>query len=110
MAFIGRKLRWDPYVTAKLRVACTCQQQALYVRVDHFRMARDPPRASQLPRWGLGARTRGNLCTDGSTTRAWCPGRRHHPSPGARAIRNRSEEHTSELQSHHDLVCRLLLE
>ena len=24
--------------------------------------------------------------------------------------RNRSEEHTSELQSHHDLVCRLLLE
>src|SRR5437773_5686450 len=27
------------------------------------------------------------------------------PSP-----RSRSEEHTSELQSHHDLVCRLLLE
>src|SRR5437773_9902247 len=27
----------------------------------------------------------------------------------ARAI-GRSEEHTSELQSHHDLVCRLLLE
>src|SRR5476649_1588677 len=26
------------------------------------------------------------------------------------AIRNRSEEHTSELQSHSDLVCRLLLE
>src|SRR5437773_3663638 len=24
--------------------------------------------------------------------------------------RRRSEEHTSELQSHHDLVCRLLLE
>src|SRR5437667_5793868 len=26
------------------------------------------------------------------------------------AIPYRSEEHTSELQSHHDLVCRLLLE
>src|SRR5437773_7515532 len=26
------------------------------------------------------------------------------------AMGNRSEEHTSELQSHHDLVCRLLLE
>src|SRR5437667_6883457 len=26
------------------------------------------------------------------------------------AINMRSEEHTSELQSHHDLVCRLLLE
>src|SRR5437773_11568577 len=25
-------------------------------------------------------------------------------------IQDRSEEHTSELQSHHDLVCRLLLE
>src|SRR5437773_3981647 len=25
-------------------------------------------------------------------------------------IRERSEEHTSELQSHHELVCRLLLE
>src|SRR5438132_10809508 len=28
----------------------------------------------------------------------------------ARAARTRSEEHTSELQSHSDLVCRLLLE
>src|SRR5437773_6011330 len=27
-----------------------------------------------------------------------------------RPPRSRSEEHTSELQSHHDLVCRLLLE
>src|SRR5437773_7114857 len=27
-----------------------------------------------------------------------------------RYIQTRSEEHTSELQSHHDLVCRLLLE
>src|SRR5437773_2733395 len=30
-------------------------------------------------------------------------------SPGSRSL-SRSEEHTSELQSHHDLVCRLLLE
>src|SRR5437773_3968644 len=36
------------------------------------------------------------------------------PSPAKDAFSigdsNRSEEHTSELQSHHDLVCRLLLE
>src|SRR5437667_3201438 len=33
------------------------------------------------------------------------------PKVAARAAdRSRSEEHTSELQSHHDLVCRLLLE
>src|SRR5437773_10356827 len=31
-------------------------------------------------------------------------------SEGERARAPRSEEHTSELQSHHDLVCRLLLE
>src|SRR5437773_8434519 len=29
---------------------------------------------------------------------------------GSTPIEFRSEEHTSELQSHHDLVCRLLLE
>src|SRR5438034_8825332 len=29
---------------------------------------------------------------------------------GADRLRGRSEEHTSELQSHSDLVCRLLLE
>src|SRR5437773_7332165 len=29
---------------------------------------------------------------------------------GKADIHQRSEEHTSELQSHHDLVCRLLLE
>src|SRR5437588_1268718 len=33
------------------------------------------------------------------------------PAPAARRARGaRSEEHTSELQSHSDLVCRLLLE
>src|SRR6266540_6840755 len=30
--------------------------------------------------------------------------------PPTRSTPRRSEEHTSELQSHHDLVCRLLLE
>src|SRR3970282_2971870 len=32
------------------------------------------------------------------------------PKAGVFAHVRRSEEHTSELQSHHDLVCRLLLE
>src|SRR5471032_1636922 len=31
-------------------------------------------------------------------------------APRPSAATDRSEEHTSELQSHHDLVCRLLLE
>src|SRR5438034_11569193 len=36
-----------------------------------------------------------------------CRSRRFHEEPEGKA---RSEEHTSELQSHSDLVCRLLLE
>src|SRR5437773_8980900 len=35
---------------------------------------------------------------------------RPHPRLRRDQARQRSEEHTSELQSHHDLVCRLLLE
>src|SRR5690242_20867740 len=41
------------------------------------------------------------------------PGARQHPAERADADRrggHRSEEHTSELQSHVNLVCRLLLE
>src|SRR5438034_8510691 len=34
----------------------------------------------------------------------------HHADLSERRIARRSEEHTSELQSHSDLVCRLLLE
>src|SRR5438034_6612093 len=37
--------------------------------------------------------------------RTWEPTQTHWPPPPSR-----SEEHTSELQSHSDLVCRLLLE
>src|SRR5438034_5590078 len=36
--------------------------------------------------------------------------KRAFPEETARAMALRSEEHTSELQSHSDLVCRLLLE
>src|SRR6266540_7282446 len=39
----------------------------------------------------------------------WATSRRGARS-GWLTARHRSEEHTSELQSHHDLVCRLLLE
>src|SRR5690349_22651078 len=38
------------------------------------------------------------------------PGMRTTPSPTPSRRRPRSEEHTSELQSRRDLVCRLLLE
>src|SRR5438034_6093315 len=38
------------------------------------------------------------------------PGGAESPRPLSRDAAPRSEEHTSELQSHSDLVCRLLLE
>src|SRR5476649_2973129 len=63
-----------------------------------FLMIRRPPRSTLFPYttlfrsredFGPIGEPAGNFC--------WCRGRR-------------SEEHTSELQSHSDLVCRLLLE
>src|SRR5699024_11508040 len=42
---------------------------------------------------------------------SWINARRRKPADtGAAGVRKRSEEHTSELQSRFDLVCRLLLE
>src|SRR5690606_41997800 len=49
---------------------------------------------------------------DSRGTSAWPRGRTSGPSPQytERTGRSRSEEHTSELQSRENLVCRLLLE
>src|SRR5215204_6964643 len=61
-----------------------------------FLMIRRPPRSTLFPYTTL--------------FRSW-PGRARRPRPGGwPPRRSRSEEHTSELQSHSDLVCRLLLE
>src|SRR5438034_5577340 len=52
--------------------------------------------------------------TNGFEVTAYIPGEGHnlqeHSIVMIRGGRVRSEEHTSELQSHSDLVCRLLLE
>src|SRR6266850_1503354 len=72
-----------------------------------FLMIRRPPRSTLFPYTTL---FRSRPCS----TRWWLPtcsatfGRRSSPSPCTR--RARSEEHTSELQSPCNLVCRLLLE
>src|SRR6266511_5230408 len=63
-----------------------------------FLMIRRPPRSTLFPYTTL---------FRSSGTNPW----RRRPSPGRRpAPRSRSEEHTSELQSRENLVCRLLLE
>src|SRR5215204_7704108 len=66
-----------------------------------FLMIRLPPRSTLFPYTTL---FRADLAL---RRPAGSPGAPRHPALGALA---RSEEHTSELQSHSDLVCRLLLE
>src|SRR2546421_8053473 len=90
---------------------------ALFLHVFFFfLMIRRPPRSTLFPYTTL---FRSLLCPRREPRR--CPpcgpspafSRRRFSSPGARKPRSsssRSEEHTSELQSRSDLVCRLLLE
>src|SRR5437773_11604347 len=78
-----------------------------------FLLIRRPPRSTLFPYTTL-FRSR---CSDGRAD-GGSRARRTASSAGWRttcSLRSvarlpRSEEHTSELQSHHDLVCRLLLE
>src|SRR5699024_11370881 len=67
------------------------------------------PRTCPPPTW-CGWRT--TRRPTGRTCAARCHGpRRRKPGPGAGSTPgSRSEEHTSELQSRFELVCRLLLE
>src|SRR5437667_4254672 len=70
-------------------------------------MIRRPPRSTLFPYTTLfrspTSASRSRLPTTVRAARS-CACRRRAP------VSPRSEEHTSELQSHHDLVCRLLLE
>src|SRR2546430_13433294 len=65
-------------------------------------MIRRPPRSTLFPYTTLFRSCR----RPGATGRLRCRGGASAPGPG----RQRSEEHTSELQSQSNLVCRLLLE
>src|SRR2546422_3246558 len=76
-------------------------------------MIRRPPRSTLFPyttlfrsdRRGWAPHDRGHLATFGRAG-----GRAADPGPAAGGKWDRSEEHTSELQSRLHLVCRLLLE
>src|SRR6267378_6871693 len=70
----------------------------IFLFLFFFLMIRRPPRSTLFPYTTLFR----------SRPRAWTRGRPSATSTCAR--RTRSEEHTSELQSRRDLVCRLLLE
>src|SRR5690349_23055770 len=76
-------------------------------------MIRRPPRSTLFPYTTL-FRSRESGCTRSSIRRPTTASTAAAPSSSAAdgvvVFANRSEEHTSELQSRRDLVCRLLLE
>src|SRR5438034_6315065 len=92
-------------------------------------MIRPPPRSTLFPyttlfrsgknplrefRSGLERATGGSVCAGergpGTGEALWRAGAAGARGAPAMNLQRRSEEHTSELQSHSDLVCRLLLE
>src|SRR5206468_7239932 len=83
-------------------------------------MRRPPPRSTLFPYTtlfrspGRRRRPRGRSTRPAATGHWWCwptcPASTAHRTRCATCSWNRSEEHTSELQSRSDLVCRLLLE
>src|SRR5690242_20885278 len=72
-------------------------------------MLRPPPRSTLFPYTTL---FRSRVRSRGGTRHGWTTDRFHAAGRSLRNARggDRSEEHTSELQSHVNLVCRLLLE
>src|SRR5471032_2065593 len=87
-------------------VAAKTGSKLRYDRTVFFLMIRRPPRSTLFPSTTLFRSARGRAAGwnwDLNTG---------YGKNRARQYSNltRSEEHTSELQSHHDLVCRLLLE
>src|SRR5437667_4009388 len=73
-----------------------------------FSMIRRPPRSTLFPYTTL-FRSRGAQSLEDAFLGVRVDAREAIVEQQDRSVA-RSEEHTSELQSHHDLVCRLLLE
>src|SRR5438034_4515711 len=74
-----------------------------------FLMIRRPPRSTLFPYTTLFRSVRCRRARRSTPTQPAQTATRARPASLA-ANEGRSEEHTSELQSHSDLVCRLLLE
>src|SRR5204863_9612107 len=92
------------YTAACCSTALTCPSYFFF-----FLMIRRPPRSTLFPYTTLFRSGRGSwrLPIAGRKTAAGC---RSVATSSCPSSRGRSEEHTSELQSRRDLVCRLLLE
>src|SRR5438270_13872939 len=94
------------YISLVVRIVVVYALVSSIVFFFFFLMIRRPPRSTLFPYTTL-FRSRGTPIRPPqrrSRGRRWSPKTRRNPK------RRRSEEHTSELQSQSNLVCRLLLE
>src|SRR5262245_65649381 len=92
-----------------------CSSLVLFLSIFFFFMIRRPPRSTLFPYTTLFRSHPGQveMALAGGEHQRRRPGARGDGDVGARLDqrpRDRSEEHTSELQSLRHLVCRLLLE
>src|SRR5690242_21251519 len=89
---------WSPMPVCMPRWHCFWPSAAsvggIY-KLPTFRMLKETLQATSLPKYSFARKLRASRCL-------FCK--------GFREMLERSEEHTSELQSHVNLVCRLLLE
>src|SRR2546421_11349028 len=92
----------------RLRAVFFVDFDLLFFRFFFFLMIRRPPRSTLFPYTTLFRSAPHELAVEvaGEPAAALLVARRHHVV----GAEERSEEHTSELQSRSDLVCRLLLE
>src|SRR5204863_9245544 len=100
-------------------LTCVCDAVTLYCSCMFFFLTiRRPPRSTLFPYttlfrsiYGRYERLRGNYPPGVlRQLRGWAAGQWDDHSESPKHRPRRSEEHTSELQSRRDLVCRLLLE
>src|SRR5256885_17222091 len=87
-----------------------CLYDFMYFLFFFFLMIRRPPRSTLFPYTTLFRSARSNCASFSERCIASSRWNRTRSSNGAFLDRVRSEEHTSELQSPCNLVCRLLLE
>src|SRR5215468_12208659 len=92
-------VRIKPADYARLGFPCDCRRHFFFL--FFFLMIRRPRRSTLFPYTTLFRSA--SLCLFLASLKG-------SPFWSSRSPERRSEEHTSELQSHHDLVCRLLLE
>src|SRR2546430_6100332 len=101
-----------PPMSSLNELLCYTSNPSRIRRFFFFLMIRRPPRSTLFPyttlfRSGLGAAARRARGSGGTVPDRH---RRREAGDQAQFLQIRSEEHTSELQSQSNLVCRLLLE